>query len=78
MAMEDAFVLAEILRSADTVEAALTDYVRRRRARVDWVQQQSMAIAEGLRMPPAGRNAALREQGNKMMRSRFGPLVPAP
>ncbi len=78
MAMEDAYVLAEILRTAPTVESALSGYVARRKQRVNWVQQQSIAKAETLRMPPAIRNAALRERGNQMMKSRFGPLIPAP
>ena len=78
MAIEDAWVLAEELRSAITLESALSSYVSRRKARVKWVQQQSMATAEGLRMPPAIRNATLRERGDQMMRSRFGPLIPAP
>ena len=78
MAMEDAYVLAELLRSAPTIEHALAAYVERRRLRVKWVQQQSMATADALRMPPAARNPALRERGNQMIRSRFEPLVPPP
>ena len=78
MPMEDAFVLAENLRSAAKVEIALAEYVRRRKPRVDWVQRQSIATAEGLRTPPPLRNATLREHGNQMMESRFGPLIPAP
>ena len=78
MAMEDACVLAEVLRSAATVESALSTYVTRRQPRVTWVQQQSMATADALRMPPAIRDAVLRERGDQMMQSRFGPLVPPP
>jgi len=78
MAMEDAYVLAEVLRSAATVESALSNYVSRRKPRVKWVQQQSMATADALRMPPAIRNTTLRERGDQMMQSRFGPLIPAP
>ena len=78
MAMEDACVLAEELRAAATVESALTSYVNRRKARVKWVQHQSMAIGEIITVPSAVRNAALRERGNEAMKSRFGPLVPAP
>ncbi|HEV2281959.1 MAG TPA: FAD-dependent monooxygenase [bacterium] len=78
MAMEDAVVLAEVLRSASTIEQALAAYVDRRRPRVKWVQQQSMATAEALRTPPAVRNPALRERGNEMLRSRFGPLLAPP
>ncbi len=78
MAMEDACVLAEVLRCADTVESALDTYVARRRQRADWVQQQSRAVVETLLLPPAIRNAALRERGDQGMHDRFEPLVPAP
>jgi FAD-dependent urate hydroxylase len=78
MAMEDAWVLAEELRAAATLEDALARYVSRRKPRVEWIQRESMAVAEGLVTPPAVRNAALRERGEQMMRSRFGPLIPAP
>jgi 2-polyprenyl-6-methoxyphenol hydroxylase-like FAD-dependent oxidoreductase len=78
MAMEDALVLAEVLRSAASVQSALSNYVSRRKPRAKWVQQESIATGESLRMPPAVRNAALRERGDHMMQSRFGPLVPAP
>jgi 2-polyprenyl-6-methoxyphenol hydroxylase-like FAD-dependent oxidoreductase len=78
MAMEDACVLAEVLREADTVESALDTYVARRRPRADWVQQQSRARAQSLLLPPAVRNAALRERGVQIMRNNFGPLIPAP
>lgn len=78
MAMEDAYVLAEMLRSASTLEEALATYVERRRPRVKWVQQQSMATADGLRQPPAARNPSLRERGDQMVRSRFEPLIAPP
>jgi 2-polyprenyl-6-methoxyphenol hydroxylase-like FAD-dependent oxidoreductase len=78
MAMEDTCVLADELRAAATVESALAGYVSRRTARVKWVQQQSIALAEILTGPSLVRNAALRERGNEAMQNRFGPLVPAP
>jgi FAD-dependent urate hydroxylase len=78
LAMEDAYVLAEILRSAASVESALDTYVSRRKPRVTWVQQASRAVAESLRLPPAMRNAALRERGAQLMHQRFAPLIPAP
>ena len=71
-------MLVEVLRSEATVESALSTYVSRRKPRVKWVQQQSMVTGDALRMPPAIRNTALRERGDQMMQSRFGPLVPAP
>src|SRR6202047_3283230 len=78
MAMEDACVLAEELRAAATVEAALKSYVRRRKPRVEWVQRQSMTLANLLTASSADRHAALRERGQLLMQDRFGPLVPPP
>jgi 2-polyprenyl-6-methoxyphenol hydroxylase-like FAD-dependent oxidoreductase len=74
MAMEDALVLAEVLREAETVEHALDTYVARRRPRAAWVQQESRAVAQSFLLPPAVRNAALRERGDQMIQDRFGPL----
>lgn len=79
MAMEDACALAEELRASATVQDALASYVNRRKPRVEWVQHQSMTLAESLTTgPSAVRDAALRERGNQIMRARFGPLVAAP
>jgi 2-polyprenyl-6-methoxyphenol hydroxylase-like FAD-dependent oxidoreductase len=78
MAMEDALVLADCLCQADSVEHALEAYLRRRRPRADWVQEQSRAAAQAWVLPPAVRNAALRERGDQMFRDRYRPLIPAP
>ena len=78
MAMEDAFVLAQVLRGTDAVESALDTYVTRRRPRAEWVQQQSGAVARNVLMPPAMRNAAFRERGNQGMHDRYAPLIPEP
>jgi 2-polyprenyl-6-methoxyphenol hydroxylase-like FAD-dependent oxidoreductase len=78
MAMEDACVLAQELRSAATVEDALASYVRRRKPRVEWVQHQSMGLANLLTASSAARNAMLRERGTQLMQDRFRPLVPPP
>ena len=78
MAMEDALVLADVLPTADSVGSALEAYVRRRRPRAGWVQEQSRAAAQAWVLPPAIRNAALRERGDQMFRDRYRPLIPAP
>jgi FAD-dependent urate hydroxylase len=78
MAMEDAVVLAELLASAGTVEDALEAYETRRRPRSDWVQQQSRIAAQAWVLPPAQRDAALRERGDQMLRDRYRPLIAAP
>ena len=76
--MEDACVLADELRAGVNAKGALSRYVNRRKPRVKWVQQQSMALAEILTGPSAIRNALLRARGSDAMQARFRPLVPAP
>jgi FAD-dependent urate hydroxylase len=78
MAMEDAYVLAEVLRSAAVVESALDAYVTRRGPRVKWVQQESRAVSESIRLSPEIRNATLRARGEEMFRRRFRPLMATP
>ena len=78
MAMEDAYVLAEALRSAETVERALDSYETRRKPRASWVQQHSRLIQESMLMPPAERNPAFQERGNRMMHDSFEALIPEP
>ena len=78
MAIEDAAVLAEVLRAVDTVESALEAYVARRRPRTEWVQEQSRVAAQGWLLPPTVRNAVLRERGDRMLRERYRPLILAP
>jgi 2-polyprenyl-6-methoxyphenol hydroxylase-like FAD-dependent oxidoreductase len=78
MAMEDSLVLADCLCKTDSVECALEAYIRRRRPRADWVQEQSRAAAQAFVLPPAMRNAALRERGDQMFRDRYRPLIPVP
>ena len=76
--MEDALVLADVLRKADRLDTALEAYVRRRRLRADWVQAQSCAAAQAWVLSPAARNAALRERGDQMFRDRYRPLISPP
>ena len=78
MAMEDALVLADCLRKAESVDGALQTYVQRRRPRVDWVQEQSRAAAQAWVLPPSARNATLRERGDQMFRNRYRPLIAVP
>ena len=78
MAMADALVLAEVLRTENSIEAALEAYVLRRRPRAGWVQKQSRAAAQAWAVPAAVRNAALRERGDQIFRDRYRPLIPAP
>ncbi|HLZ62953.1 MAG TPA: FAD-dependent oxidoreductase [Ktedonosporobacter sp.] len=78
MAMEDAYVLAEILHGAETIELALSSYETRRKPRATWVQQHSRIILESYLMPPAERNPAFRGRGNQAMHDSFTPLIPPP
>lgn len=79
MAMEDALVLAEVLRREPEVEDALEAYVRRRKPRVNWVQEQSLAAGKGFWGVQSGlRGAALSESIDREIRDRYGPLIPPP
>jgi len=78
MAMEDACVLADELGSGATIEAALASFAKRRKPRVEWVQQQSMAVTQMQALPTGSRTIALRESGDRATQARFAPLVAAP
>jgi FAD-dependent urate hydroxylase len=78
LAIEDAWVLAEVLRAEATLEDALAAYARRRMPRVSWVHRQSRAVAFSFRLPPPIRDRALRERGAAMLRDRFAPLIQDP
>ena len=77
-ALEDAWVLARVLRAEPTVERALAVYATRREPRVSWVQQQSRAVADAFRLPPQVRDDLLRQGGAAMLRHRLGPLTADP
>jgi 2-polyprenyl-6-methoxyphenol hydroxylase-like FAD-dependent oxidoreductase len=78
MAMEDACVLAEELRSRAAIEAALAGFAERRKPRVEWVQQQSLAVTQMQALPTGKRIAALRESGDRATQARFAALAAAP
>ncbi len=78
MALEDALVLADELGRAATVDEALDRYEARRRPRVEWVQAQSLAAARAWALPPAVRDSALRERGDRTLRERYEPLRDEP
>ena len=78
MAMEDACVLAEELRSGATIEAALISFAKRRKPRVEWVQQQSIAVTQMQALPTGKRISMLRESGDRDTAAHFAALVPAP
>jgi 2-polyprenyl-6-methoxyphenol hydroxylase-like FAD-dependent oxidoreductase len=53
LAMEDASMLAEVLRTEPTLGQAFAAYIRRRAPRVRWVQVQSRAVADSFNIPAA-------------------------
>ena len=78
MAVEDAAVLAELLETSTSIDAALDAYSPRRRPRVDWVQAQSDKLARDALAPAAARDPVIKERGAQAFRDRYAPLLPAP
>jgi 2-polyprenyl-6-methoxyphenol hydroxylase-like FAD-dependent oxidoreductase len=78
LAMEDASVLAEVLRTEPALEQAFAAYTRRRAPRVRWVQAQSRAVADSFNVPAHTRNEMLRGQGERMFKERYAPLTLRP
>jgi 2-polyprenyl-6-methoxyphenol hydroxylase-like FAD-dependent oxidoreductase len=75
MAIEDAAVLAQLLASSPTIDAALDAYSPRRRPRVAWVQAQSDALGRTMLAPAVMRDAVIRERGAQAFRDRYAPLL---
>jgi FAD-dependent urate hydroxylase len=78
MALEDALVLAETLTTGQPVDQALTGYVQRRRARVEWVQEQTHRRDRTRSLPTTIRNLTLRLAAERIFRSNYGPLRDPP
>jgi 2-polyprenyl-6-methoxyphenol hydroxylase-like FAD-dependent oxidoreductase len=78
MVMEDAYVLADGLRRAETVEHRLDSYEARRKPRATWVQQQSRSLVESYLMPSSECNGAFRGWGSQALHDVFEPLVAEP
>lgn len=78
MALEDAVVMAELLRDTPLVQTVIEAFVARRRPRVGWVQHQSRAAGEMFGAPPAVRNVALSQRGKTAFYERFQPLTRFP
>jgi 2-polyprenyl-6-methoxyphenol hydroxylase-like FAD-dependent oxidoreductase len=78
MAIEDALVLADELRRAPDVPAALAAFVTRRQKRLAWVRDQSRTLGELLRLPEPVRDRALQESGTASFHKRYRPLTTAP
>ncbi|MEU7614376.1 FAD-dependent monooxygenase [Micromonospora sp. NPDC049204] len=78
MALEDAVVLAESLRAAGSVEAALVAYESRRRPRTRWVRDRTRDRNRTRDVPPALRDPLLRGRGGRIFGEHYrlllGPL----
>ena len=69
MALEDALVLAEALATSHDIEDALTEFQRRRTARITWVQEQTHRRDRTRNLPPIVRNMTLRLVGERIFHS---------
>jgi 2-polyprenyl-6-methoxyphenol hydroxylase-like FAD-dependent oxidoreductase len=78
MAIEDAVVLADELRRAADIPAAIAAFTARRRPRVEWVREQSQALTELVRLPARIRDRGLRDRGVSAFHGRYRPLVAVP
>lgn len=74
MAMEDALVLAEILTTTASPDAALAAYSQRRRPRVEWVQKQCKARDKMRTLPPIARAGVLKLFGNALYKRAYTRL----
>ncbi|WP_327032664.1 FAD-dependent monooxygenase [Micromonospora ureilytica] len=78
MALEDAVVLAESLRAANSVDAALVAYESRRRPRTRWVRDRTRDRNRTRDVPPALRDPLLRGRGDRIFGEHYrlllGPL----
>jgi 2-polyprenyl-6-methoxyphenol hydroxylase-like FAD-dependent oxidoreductase len=78
MALEDALVLADALATSQDIEEALTEYRRRRTARVAWVQEQTHRRDRTRSLPPTIRDLTLRLAGERIYHSNYRPLLDPP
>ena len=75
MALEDALVLADLLATNQDIDEALTEYQRRRTARITWVQEQTHRRDRTRNLPPIIRNMTLRLAGERIYHSNYRPYV---
>jgi 2-polyprenyl-6-methoxyphenol hydroxylase-like FAD-dependent oxidoreductase len=75
MAMEDALVLAEEIAASTDLAVALERYEQRRRKRVDWVQDQSVARDKLRALPGFARSTIMKLFGAAMYRRGYRPLL---
>ena len=78
MAVEDALVLAELLTADQSVEQALAGYEQKRRARVEWMQEQTRRRDRTRSLPALVRNLTLRLAAERIYASNYRPLLDPP
>ena len=78
LALEDALVLAELLSTATSVEAALSAFRERRAPRVAWVQETTHRRDRLRYFPPLVRHVTMRVAGHRIFRSHYRPLLSPP
>ncbi|MGC4805165.1 FAD-dependent monooxygenase [Micromonospora sp. DT233] len=75
LALEDAVVLADSLKAAESVEAALAAYESRRRPRTRWVRDRTRDRNRTRDVPPALRDPLLRGRGERIFGEHYRLLV---
>jgi 2-polyprenyl-6-methoxyphenol hydroxylase-like FAD-dependent oxidoreductase len=74
LAMEDALVLADILRRSDSWSDAGAELARRRRSRVEHVQAMTDRLSRAARLPSVVRDLILPAVGPRTYRATYGAL----
>jgi 2-polyprenyl-6-methoxyphenol hydroxylase-like FAD-dependent oxidoreductase len=78
MALEDALVLAGMLRTDDSLDESLSAFSERRQPRIRWVQQRTHRRDRVRTLPAPLRNLALRLGGTILYRRDYQPLLEEP
>lgn len=78
MAVEDAFVLAELVGEEGPAAAVLACFQERRAARVRWVRAQTDRRDRLRGLPAVVRNAFLRLSAERTYQANFRPLLDPP
>jgi len=78
MALEDALVLAQMLRTHGSPDESLSAFSKRRHARIRWVQQRTHRRDRVRTLPAPLRNLALKIGGTRLYRRDYQPLLDEP
>ena len=78
MAFEDALVLAELLAGERSVADAVSEFVRRRMARIRWLRSQTDRRDRMRQLTPLIRDFALRMLWRRLYKANYGPMLPPP